>query len=108
VGREVELKLEGLTPIATAAAVEMPKTRDRDHQKVHDQLQSTHGKAFDPQYMRAMAEDHDQAIKLFHQEVSLGHDPLLKQFAHKILPTIEEHHKMALDLSHRLSETAAR
>jgi putative membrane protein len=36
-----------LTPIATAAGVEMPKTLDRDHQKVHDQLQSTHGKAFD-------------------------------------------------------------
>jgi hypothetical protein len=53
--------------------------------------------------MRAMVEDHDQAVKLFRQEDSLGHDPLLKQFAHKILPTIEEHHKMALDLSHRLS-----
>jgi putative membrane protein len=61
-----------LTPLATAAGVEMSKTLDRDHQIVHDQLQSTHGKAFDQQYMRAMVEDHDQAVKLFHQEDSLG------------------------------------
>ena len=36
------------------------------------------------------------------------HNAELKQFAQKTLPTIEQHQKMALALSHRLSETAAR
>jgi putative membrane protein len=97
-----------LTAIAGQAGIETPKALDTDHQKIHDQLQSMHGKAFDQQYMRVMVEDHDQAVKLFRQEDSLGHDPQLKQFANKILPAIEEHQKMALDLSRRLSQTAAR
>jgi len=97
-----------LAAIAAESSAEMPKTLDADHQKIHDQLRSMHGKVFDQQYMQVMVEDHDQAVKLFRQEDSSGHAPQLKQFAHNILPTIEEHQKMALDLSRRLSETAAR
>jgi hypothetical protein len=47
-------------------------------------------------------------VKLFRQEASSGHDSKLKQFAQNTSPTIEQHQKMALDLSRRLSETAAR
>jgi putative membrane protein len=97
-----------LTAIATGLGAEMPKTLDTDHQKIHDQLEGMHGKPFDQQYMRVMVEDHDQAVKLFRQQANSGHDLRLKQFAQKTLPTIEEHQKMALDLSRRLSETAAR
>jgi putative membrane protein len=96
-----------LTAIAGQAGVETPKALDSDRQKIREQLQSMHGKAFDQQYMRVMVEDHDQAVKLFRQEISSAHDLRLKQFAQKVLPTIEEHQKMALDLSARLSETAA-
>jgi hypothetical protein len=45
-----------------------------------------------------MVDDHDQAVKLFRPEDSLGRDSRLKQFAHKTLPTTEEHHMMAADL----------
>jgi len=86
----------------------MPKTLDADHQKIHDQLQTMHGTNFDQQYMRVMVNDHDQAVKLFPQEDSLGRDSRLKQFARKTLPTIEEHQMMAADLSRRLSQTAAK
>ena len=88
-----------LTTIANEVGVEIPKTLDTDHQKIHDQLQSMHGKAFDQQYMRVMVDDHDQAVKLFGQEDSVGHDSRLKQFAHTTLSTIEEHHKMALGVA---------
>jgi putative membrane protein len=67
-----------------------------------------HGKAFDQHYMRLMVDDHDKAVKLFRQESGSGNNAELKQFAQKTLPTIEQHQKMALALSHRLSETAAR
>jgi putative membrane protein len=97
-----------LAGIATGLNVETPKTLDDDHQRIRDRLRNMHGKDFDRQYMQIMVEDHDQAVKLFRQEVSSGHDPKLKQFAQNTLPTIEQHQKMALDLSRRLSETAAR
>jgi len=97
-----------LTRISIELGSAAPKGLDANHQKIRDQLQSLHEPAFDRQYMQVMVDDHDQAAKLFRQETSSGHDTMLKQFAQKTLPTIEEHHKMALDLSRRLSETAAK
>jgi len=96
-----------LTGIATELGATVPKSFDTNHQKIRDQLANMHGPAFDRQYMQIMVDDHDQAVKLFRQEISSSHDPRLKQFAQKVLPTIEEHQKMALDLSGRLSKTAA-
>jgi putative membrane protein len=97
-----------LTSIATNLAIEMPKTFDAEHQRVRDQLSSMRGKAFDQHYMRVMVDDHDKAVKLFKQQAGSGHNTELKQFAQKTLPTIEQHQKMAIALSHRLSETAAK
>ena len=97
-----------LTSIATGLGIEMPKTLAPLHQRIRDQLRSMHGKAFDQQYMRLMVDDHDKAVKLFRQESGWAHNAELKQFAQKTLPTVEQHQKMALALSHRLSETAAK
>jgi putative membrane protein len=97
-----------LTSIATGLGIEMPKTLAPLHQRIRDQLRSMHGKAFDQQYIRVMVDDRDKAVKLFRQEPTLAHNAELKQFAQKTLPTIEQHQKMALALSHRLSETAAK
>jgi putative membrane protein len=55
-----------------------------------------------------MVEDHNKAVKLFQQEERSGHNTELKQFAQKTLPTLEEHQKMAVELSRKLSQTAAR
>jgi len=99
---------EQLSSLATGLGVEMPKTIDSEHQRMREKLATLHGKAFDAQYMRDMVEDHDKAVKLFQQEERTGHNPALKEFAQKTLPTLEEHQKMALDISHRLSRTAAK
>jgi putative membrane protein len=58
--------------------------------------------------MHAMVEDHNKAVKLFQQQERTGHNAELKQFAQKTLPTLEEHQKMALQLSQKLSQTAAK
>jgi putative membrane protein len=97
-----------LTSIATGLGVEMPKTVDSEHQRMREKLQTLHGKAFDDQYTRDMVEDHNKAVKLFQQEERSGHNTELKEFAQKTLPTLEEHQKMALELSRKLSQTAAR
>ena len=97
-----------LTGIVTRLGIEMPNKLDTEHQRSRDQLAGMHGATFDQQYMHVMVNDHDQAAKLFREEDTAGHNPELKQFAQKTLPTIEQHQKMALDLLHRLTETAAR
>ena len=97
-----------LTSTATGLGVEMPKTVDSEHERMREKLQTQHGKAFDDQYTRDMVEDHNKAVKLFQQEERSGHNTELKQFAQKTLPTLEDHQKMALELSHKLSQTAAR
>jgi len=97
-----------LTGIATGLGIEMPNKLDAEHQRIRDQLSGMHDRAFDQQYMQVMVNDHDQAVKLFREEDTAGHDAELKRFAQKTLPTIEQHQKMAIDLSHRLAETAAR
>jgi putative membrane protein len=99
---------EQLTAVAAGLGVELPKALDSEHDKMREKLQTLHGKAFDEQYMHAMVEDHNKAVKLFQQEGRAGHNAELKQFAQKTLPTLEEHQKMALQLSQKLSQTAAK
>ena len=99
---------EQLTSIATGLGVDLPKTLDSEHERMREKLQTLHGKAFDDQYMHGMVEDHNKAVKLFQQEQRSGRNTELKQFAQKTLPTLEEHHKMAIELSRKLSQTAAR
>jgi putative membrane protein len=97
-----------LTTIVTSLGAETPKALDSEHERMRDKLQTLHGKAFDDQYMRDMVEDHNKTVKLFQQEERSGHNTELKQFAQKTLPTLEQHQKMAQELSHKLSQTAAK
>jgi putative membrane protein len=97
-----------LTAIATGLGIDMPKALDQEHERVRENVQILHGKAFDEQYMQAMVEDHNKAVKLFQQEERSGGSVQLKQFAQKTLPTLEEHQKMALELSQKVSKAAAR
>jgi putative membrane protein len=97
-----------LTAVATGLDTEMPKALDSEHQRLREKLQTLHGNAFDEQYIRAMVEDHNKAVMLFRHEERSGHNAELKQLAQKTLPTIEEHQKMALELSHKLAQTAAK
>jgi len=93
-----------LTSIATGLGVDVPKNLGSEHERMREKLQTLHGKAFDDQYTRDMVEDYNKAVKLFQQEERSGHNTELKQFAQKTLPTLEEHQKMALELSHKLSD----
>jgi len=99
---------EQLTEIATGLGVDIPKALDSNHERMREKLQTLHGKAFDEQYTHDMIEDHNKAVKLFLQEELSGQNTELKQFAQKTLPTLEEHQKMAPELSHKLAQTAAR
>ena len=97
-----------LMGVAAGLGIELPKALDSEHERMREKLQTLHGKAFDEQYMRGMVEDHNKVVKLFQTQERSGHNAELKQFAQKTLPTLEEHQKMAVELSRKLSQTAAR
>jgi putative membrane protein len=97
-----------LTTIATGIGIEMPKALDAEHERLRENVQTLHGKAFDEQYMKAMVEDHNKAVTLFQNEERSGSSVQLKKFAQKTLPTLQEHQKMAVELSHKVTQAYAR
>lgn len=84
-----------LKQIAEKKSLVVPTAMDDKHQKIYDKLVKLEGASFDKEYMRAMAGDHDDAVKLFKDQSERGQDPELKSFAMKTLPTIEKHDDMA-------------
>ncbi len=62
------------------------------------------GKSFDKAYIKSQVDAHQETIKIFRQEAEQGQDSDLKAFAKKMLPTLEEHLKMANDLNNKLQQ----
>jgi putative membrane protein len=54
---------------------------------------------FDRAFAKDMVSDHEKDIKEFRKEADKGRNPELKQFASQTMPTLEEHLKIARDLS---------
>jgi putative membrane protein len=97
-----------LATIATGLGADVPKALDPEHERMRQKLQGLHGKPFDEQYMHGMVDDHNKVVKLFKDEERSGSNNALKQFAQKILPVLQEHQTMALELSNKISQASAR
>ena len=76
----------------------VPKELDAKHRAMVDELSGKSGAAFDASYAQHMAGDHAKAVALFTQASKLS-DADLAGFAKKTLPTLQEHKRMADDLS---------
>jgi putative membrane protein len=92
-----------LMTILAAKGVPVPEKFDEKHRKTLDKLSKMRGGEFDRAYMRDMVEDHDKDVKKFRQEAEHGNDADLKAFAQQTLPTLEQHQKMAHDISKSLT-----
>ena len=89
-----------LMQIAQSKSLALPAEPDRAHQRLAKQLQGLSGDRFDRTYMReAGIKDHKAAYALFSNEAKKGKDPELRAFAQKTLPDIQEHLKMAQQVS---------
>jgi putative membrane protein len=97
-----------LTTVATGLGIDLPKALDQEHEQMRQKLAALHGKAFDEQYMKGMVEDHNKAVTAFQQEERSGSSAQLKSFAQKTLPTLQEHQKMAFELSRKVTQASAR
>jgi putative membrane protein len=76
-----------------------PSGLDQQHQALLHQLEGAQGTAFDQLYIRQQVQAHQQAVDLFRNYAASGDDAQLKQWAGATLPTLEEHLRLAQQLS---------
>jgi putative membrane protein len=71
-----------------------------------EKLAGLHGADFDRAFARAMVQEHEEAVALFRKEAQGSGESHVKAFARTTLPTLEEHLRMARELSARDAKDA--
>jgi putative membrane protein len=89
-----------LKDLASKKNVTLPTDVDAKDKATHDRLANLKGAAFDKAYMRDMVADHRKDVAEFKREANSGKDPDVKAWAAKVLPTLEEHLRLA-ESTHR-------
>ena len=84
-----------LRGIASSMGISLPDKMDKSAEQDLDRLSKLHGADFDKAYMKHNVSAHQSAIKDFRKEAKSGKDERLKKFAGQLLPTLEEHLRMA-------------
>lgn len=86
--------------LATHVDVDMTKVdADTDHGKAtHERLAKLSGMEFDREYINAMVEDHERAVRDVDDKADGADNDHVKQWAAKTLPTLEKHLEMAKDI----------
>ena len=88
-----------LEAIATKLGMTPPKEPGSKHQADIKKFSKLTGEKFDREYAEHMVKDHEKAVALFEKQAKNGDAAELKAFASKTLPALQEHLKMARDLS---------
>lgn len=93
---------EELQQLVTAKGLALPAQLDSEHQAALDHLSGLSGAEFDKAYMQHMLADHQKDVPMFQDASNTLQDPDLKAFASKTLPTLQEHLKLAQEVSGKL------
>lgn len=88
-----------LKAAAQQSGITLPTDTDAKHKAMMTHMQSLSGEAFDRAYMQHMVQDHKKDVAEFQKEANRGSDTNIKQFAQTALPTLEQHLKMAQEVS---------
>lgn len=83
-----------LKAIASSSGLNTSVELDSQHAGLVKEMKAKTGKDFDNAYIQQMVADHAKAVALFRAESSVTKDQLAS-FAHKKLPTLQEHKQMA-------------
>src|SRR5439155_9728229 len=84
-----------LQTLAKNKNITLPTDLDPKDKALKDRLSKLSGAAFDRAYMNAMLRDHQKDVNEFKMESTSGQDAVVKAFASKTLPTLEDHLKLA-------------
>ncbi|HUS24049.1 MAG TPA: DUF4142 domain-containing protein [Candidatus Binatia bacterium] len=91
-----------LKDLAEKKGVQLPTAMLTRHQKMYNHLKKQKaGKDFDGAFHTAMLVSHKEAVSLFDKAARKSKDDDVKEFAAKVLPTLQEHGGMAKDLAHK-------
>ena len=85
--------------IAASRSVALPTTPASKDERDLKKLATMSGTDFDRAYMASQVRAHRDAVALFQKEAKSGKDAELKAFAATTLPALQEHLKMATELS---------
>jgi putative membrane protein len=88
-----------LKQVASQKGVTLPDSPDAKDKAEYDRLSKLKGDAFDKAYSKMMVTDHKKDVAEFQKEANSGMDPDLKSFAGQTLPTLQDHLKMAEQMS---------
>jgi putative membrane protein len=94
-----------LRQVATSKSVTLSDKLSPAKQKEVDKYSKLSGAAFDSAYMSHMVSDHKVDVAEFQKESTKGKDTDVKAFATNTLPTLQDHLKMAKDISSKLHPT---
>ncbi len=95
-----------LMQVAATKGVTLPAGPDAKHQALMAKMMKLSGAAFDREYIKnAGVKDHQEMEKLFMDEGRKGADADTKAFAAKTLPAVQEHLRMAREMSSNMMNT---
>ena len=97
-----------LQQIAEQEHITLPTSMDSEAQQEQQRLSKLSGAEFDKAYMRYQLKDHQKDVAEFQKEATAGKDPGIKNFAQSTLPTLQEHLKLAEQITPKQSMRASK
>jgi putative membrane protein len=91
-----------LTQLATSKGLKVAQKADEKERKDAAEIKRLTGTQFDRAYLEDEVKCHEKTIALFKKEIREGKDADLQAWAKKMLPTLEDHEKMARDAESKL------
>lgn len=91
-----------LSALATAKGVALPTELAGEHKSALDHLSMLSGAEFDKAYMQHMVPDHQRDIAEFERAAGGSVDADLKAWAGKMLPTLRDHLRVAVEVGGKL------
>jgi putative membrane protein len=100
--RDHQEAAEELKQIASKHNIELSTSLDDDHNDLRERLSKLSGAEFDREYIKAMVEDHEEAVNDTRDKAERGDNSEIKQWAAKTLPVLEKHRERAKQLQEQL------
>jgi putative membrane protein len=93
---------EDLKQLATKHNIQLTTTMDDEHNELRERLAKLSGVEFDREYIKAMVEDHQEAVDDTREKAERGDNTDIKQWASKTLPVLEQHLERAKQIQNQL------
>jgi putative membrane protein len=93
---------EDLKQLAAKKGITLPTTITDEKKAEIEKLEKLSGPAFEREYLAIMVRDHSKNVTAFQDRSANAADSDLKAFATGLLPTLQEHLRMAKEIQAKL------